>query len=75
MTKTTETEPQDYSLLTQQSLLSRIQHLSKLIVEQQAKADAGEFKSYGGAIGLQRLRLEREALVKKLKPLQVITDA
>lgn len=63
-----------YKSKTQAEILEEIREKSRLIVMQQRKADLGEFTSYGGAIGLQRLRNERKALQSLLKPLELVID-
>ena len=60
--------------MSQSDILKAIQEKSRLISIQQSKADRGEFKSYGGAIGLQRLRLERKEFMGKLDKLRLVTD-
>jgi len=56
-----------------EDVLSAIREKSRLIVIQQAKATAGKFRGdYGGAIGLQRLRRDRQALMGSLPKLQLV---
>lgn len=53
-------------------LMSRIRDKSALIVKQQRRANAGKFKDYGGAIGLQRLHRERQHLQSQLPELRLV---
>lgn len=59
---------------TPEEVLAAIRDKSKLIAEMQKQADEGKFKSYGSAIGLQRLRMDRAILQGMLPDLKVITD-
>jgi hypothetical protein len=56
----------------QAAILAKVQEKSRIIAIQQRKANAGEFKSYGGAIGLQRERLERQRLMALLSPPRLV---
>jgi hypothetical protein len=56
------------------ALMARIRDKSALIVTQQQRADAGKFKDYGGAIGLQRLRQQRKQLQASLPALRLISN-
>lgn len=55
-----------------QALMTRIRDKSALIVKHQAQADAGRFTTYGGAMGLQKLRQERKALQGQLPQLHLV---
>jgi len=55
-----------------QELMTRIQAKSAAIVIQQRKADTVGFKSYGGALGLQALRKDRQHLQGQLPPLRLV---
>lgn len=53
-------------------LMARIREKSRLIVQQQRIADTKGFSSMGGALGLQKLRRERQALQAQLPPLELV---
>lgn len=64
----------DYRNKTQEQILVAIKEKSRLIAIQQQKADKSGFKNYDGAIGLQRLRIERDMLKTLLQPLTLIIN-
>ena len=55
-----------------EALMTRIREKSAAIVIQQRKADTVGFKSYGGALGLQALRKDRQHLMGQLPPLMLV---
>lgn len=55
-------------------IIQQIQEKTAKIKELQDKADRGAFKSYGAAIALQRLILERRALRGLLGPLKLVSE-
>ncbi len=54
-------------------LLTRIRGKTDSIVRQQRIADTEGFQGMGGAMGLQRLRREREAMQRQLPPLSLVS--
>lgn len=55
-----------------EDILKDLRAKSKLICHQQRRADEGHFKSVGDAIGLQRLKRDRDRLLLELPPLRLI---
>ena len=49
-----------------QDILTEIKRLSKLIADIQRKFDSGKFKGYDAAIGLQKLKRDRQVEMSKL---------
>ena len=62
----------DASVPPPSEILAQLRAKSKLIVHQQERVDRGEFKSVGAAIGLQKLKREREQLRSELPPFYIV---
>ena len=73
MSVNVNTNNNPHSNKTQEEILKEIKEKSRLIHIQQKKADKEGFKDYGGAIGLQRLRRDRDALKGALTPLKIVS--
>lgn len=55
-----------------QALMTRIRAKTDIIIKQQHIADTTGFDSMGGAMGLQRLRRERQGLQARLPALALV---
>jgi len=72
----TRREPEVAADSRPEDVLAAIREKSRLIAEQQAKADAGKFRgNMGAAIGLQRLLRDRKTLQAALPPLRLVEAA
>lgn len=65
------TSPETTERPDAKAVLADLRALSKRIVAIQRAADRGEFKSMAGAFGLQKLRKDRDRLIRQLPPLRL----